>query len=231
MSTFVIACPNAACGKPLNLPAAAVGQPLSCPHCHTGIAVTLGPDGQPTTPVAVKTGRVPKMFLAPAFALIILGAGSAFAHGYIAGDVFARPGADREYARTILNYARDAEGAGKPADAAKGKQPPTDDPFDPFGAALGGVGVASVREESDQARAEASRWWIGPVSLTFAGLGVLMAAGGVAMVLGRWYWLAVAGCVAAFLSVNPCCCVPGAVAGLWGGLMLARDEGRRYFTR
>ena len=56
MSSFVIACPNAACGKPLNMPAAAVGQPLSCPHCGTGIAVTLGPDGRPNTPVAVKTG-------------------------------------------------------------------------------------------------------------------------------------------------------------------------------
>lgn len=230
MSSFVIACPNAACGKPLNLPAAVVGQPLSCPHCKAGIAVTLGPDGQPTTPVEVKTGRVPKLFLAPAFALIILGAGSAFGHGYIAGDIFTRPGADREYARLVLNYARDAEGAGKPADAAKGKQP-TDDPFDPFGAALGGAGVASIREESDAKRAEEGAWWIGPATLAFAGLGLLMVGGGVAMVLGRWYWLAVVGCVAGFLSVNPCCCVPGAVAGLWGGLMLARDEGRRHFAR
>jgi hypothetical protein len=53
----------------------------------------------------------------------------------------------------------------------------------------------------------------------------------VAMVLGRGYWLAMAGCVAAALCVNPCCCVPGFVAGLWGFLMLVRDEGQRYFAR
>lgn len=228
MSSFVITCPNPACAKPLNLPAAAVGRPLSCPHCRTGIGVALGPDGTPTAPTVVPTRRVPAMFLVPAFALIILGAGSLFGHGYIAGDIFTRPDASREYARLMLNYARDAEQSGKPADAVRGKQEA--DPFDPFGAALGGAGVASVREESDEARARAA-WWVGPACLALALLGLVMAAGGVAMVLGRWYWLAAAGCVAAFLSINPCCCVPGAVAGLWGGLMLARDDGRRHFGR
>jgi hypothetical protein len=38
------------------------------------------------------------------------------------------------------------------------------------------------------------------------------------------------GCFAAALNVNELgCCFPGALAGIWGILMLVRDEGRRYF--
>jgi hypothetical protein len=62
MSSLVIACPNPQCGKPLNLPVAVLGQPLSCPHCHTGIAVSLGPDGQPTSTIAIRHGQEPKAF-------------------------------------------------------------------------------------------------------------------------------------------------------------------------
>ena len=108
MSSFVIACPNPVCGRPLNLPAEAVGKPLSCPHCGIGISIALGPDGQPRPPTAIPTSRrVPKLFMVPGFALVILGLGGVFGNGYIAVDVFTRPGAAAEYARKMVDYARD----------------------------------------------------------------------------------------------------------------------------
>ncbi len=230
MSSFVIACPNTSCAKPLNLPADAVGKPLACPHCAAGIAVKLGPDGTPLPPTLAATARrVPKPFLVPGFALLILGLGGTFGSSYIASDIYLNPGADRKYALLMLNYARDGEQAGKPADKNRGKQEV--DPFDPFGAVAGGAGVAAAQEQAILARAESGSGWIGPTMLALAGVGLVMAGGGVAMLLGRWYWLAMAGCVACFLNLNPCFCGPGGVAGVWGLLILVKDDGRKHFGK
>lgn len=228
MSSFVITCPNPLCGKPLNLPAAVVGQPLSCPHCRNGIAVTLGPDGTPTATTAVKTGRVPGMFLVPGFALLILGAGGFFANGYIAVTALFEPGGDVRISRLFLDYLRNADETGTPAQQAKGRP---DDPRDAFAAVMGtAVGVAQ-QEEVDRVRAENAAPWMGPYHAVFALVSLLMVGGGVATLLGRWHWLAMLGSVAAIFNLGMLCCVPGLVAGLWGVLTLARDEGRRHFIR
>ncbi|MFY7952959.1 MAG: hypothetical protein ACOVT5_10655 [Armatimonadaceae bacterium] len=228
MSSFVITCPNPLCGKPLNLPAAVLGQPLRCPHCETGIGVARGPDGKPTTPVAVKTGRVPKMFLVPGFALLILGAGGLFANGYIACQAVFEPGGSVKFSRLMLDYLRNADEAGTPAQQAKGKP---DDPREAFAAVMGTAVGAAEKEEIDRLRAEERAKWVGPVFVLSTLASLLTAGGGLAILLGRWYWLAMVGSVAAILNGGLCCCVPGLVAGLWGVLMLVRDDGRRHFAR
>lgn len=230
MSSFVITCPNPACAKPLNLPADAIGKPLSCPYCGMGIGIALGPDGKPTQPTAIPSSRrVPKLFLVPGFALVILGMAGVFANGYVGVDAILHPEAARTYARTMLSYTKSGDEAGKPADQARGKT--TDDPREAFAAVLGEATVSAAEEEADRTRAEAVTGWVGPVSATFAVLSLVMAAGGVSILSGRWYWVGVAGCVAAVLNVNLCCCVPGVVAGLWGFLTLSRDEGRKHFGK
>jgi len=229
MSSFVIACPNPACAKPLNLPAAAVGQPLTCPHCGTGIAVSLGPDGKPTTPVALRTGRVPNSLLVPGFALLMLGMAGVFANSYIASAALFEPGGDVKVARLFVDYMRDADAMGNPD--KQGKKKGNEDAREAFAAVLGSTTGVAAQEEIDRRRAEEAAWWVGPFHAAFALVSLVMAAGGLAILLGRWYWLAMLGSVLAIFNISLCCCVPGLVAGLWGFLMLARDEGRRHFIR
>ena len=228
MSSSVITCPNPLCGKPLNLPAAVLGRPLACPHCQTGIDVTLGPDGKPAATTAVKTGRVPGMFLVPGFALLILGAGGFFSNGYVAVTALFDPGGDVRISRLFLDYVRNADETGTPAQQAKGKQ---DDPREAFAAVLGTAAGAAQQEEVDRVRAENAAPMVGPFHAVFAVVSLVMVGGGVAILFGRWYWLAMLGSVAAIFNLGLLCCVPGLVAGLWGVLTLARDDGRRHFVR
>jgi hypothetical protein len=55
--------------------------------------------------------------------------------------------------------------------------------------------------------------------------------GGVAILRGRGPWLAFLGCAAAVVNVNHLCCLPGAIAGVWGILALSRDDVRAHFRR
>jgi hypothetical protein len=61
--------------------------------------------------------------------------------------------------------------------------------------------------------------------------GTVSFLGGLGIVLRRWRRLAQVGCVTAMLNVPGCCCVPGAVFGVWGLLMLLSEEGRSHFVR
>ena len=58
-----------------------------------------------------------------------------------------------------------------------------------------------------------------------------MFLGGLSIALGWNYRLAQVGCVAAALNFTHLCCVPGAIAGLWGMLMINSDEGRAHFRK
>jgi hypothetical protein len=64
-----------------------------------------------------------------------------------------------------------------------------------------------------------------------AGLGAISFLGGLSMLRGKRYWLAQVGCVAASVNLANGCCVPGALFGLWGMLLLNSDEGRAHFAR
>jgi hypothetical protein len=55
--------------------------------------------------------------------------------------------------------------------------------------------------------------------------------GGLSVVRRRNYRFAQIACVLAAVNVAHACCVPGALFGLWGLLMLNSDEGREHFRR
>jgi hypothetical protein len=57
----------------------------------------------------------------------------------------------------------------------------------------------------------------------------VVLCGGLALVRRRGYRFVQVACVLAALNVAHACCVPGALAGLWGLLMLGSDEGREHF--
>jgi hypothetical protein len=63
--------------------------------------------------------------------------------------------------------------------------------------------------------------------------GIVCAAasflGGLGIVLRRWYRLARLGSALAIVNVAGCCCVPGAVCGIWASLLLMSEEGREHF--
>lgn len=60
--------------------------------------------------------------------------------------------------------------------------------------------------------------------------GTVSFLGGLGIVLRRWRRVAQVGCVTAMLNVAGCCCVPGAVFGIWGLVMLLSEEGRSHFA-
>lgn len=229
MADTVITCPNPSCGKPLNLPESAVGRPLSCPHCKTPISITRNPDGTLTEPVVLPSSkRVPGMFLLPGFALLILGGAGVFINGYVAWDAATRPAAPLEHGRRLVNDLRSLEGLTAPAEESKGK---SDDPTpqDLFAAVAGQAARHAEQVRSDEALAAGWAPRVAALHAVFCGVSLVAAAGGLAILRGRWYWLALTGCVAAMLNLNSGCCVPGTIAGLWGILVLVRDDGRKYF--
>jgi hypothetical protein len=231
MPDFVINCPTSTCAKPLNLPANAVGRSLSCPHCKAPFGVTLGPDGTPIGTVAIPTSRrVPGLFLFPGFALLILGGAGAFINGYIAWDSSTRAEAALEHGQRLVGDLRSFEALTAPAKESKGK-PGDVTPQDLFAAVAGQA--ARIAEQQHQDNALAAGWAprVAGLHMLFLGISIVSAAGGVAMLRGKWYWLALVGCFAGMLNFNSACCVPAGIAGLWGLLVLVRDDGRKFFGR
>ncbi|MCS6864025.1 MAG: hypothetical protein RMJ56_08340 [Gemmataceae bacterium] len=84
--------------------------------------------------------------------------------------------------------------------------------------------AAQDEQDADQI-ARLHRWLI-PASLLAS---VVTLLGGLAIALRRYYTLARIACVVAALNLAHGCCLPGALAGLWGLLMLNSEEGREHF--
>jgi hypothetical protein len=168
------------------------------------------------------------MFLVPGFAMLILGLAGAFVNGYIAADAISRPEAALEHGRRLVNDLRSFEGLTGPARESKGK---TDDPTpqDLFAAVAGQAARWSDQVQRDEALAVGWAPYIRNMHLVFAGVSLVAGLGGLAILRGRWYGLAILGCLASIMNLNHGCCLPGAVAGIWGILMLVRDEGRKHF--
>jgi len=232
MSTTVIICPHAPCGKSLRMPLDAIGQPLSCPYCRTAIGVALGDDGRPTAPVVLRVGaRLPRMLLVPAVALLVLGTAGVFANGYIAADAAARPGADIEQARRQVGDLNNLDEMSGPKDTKKAKpneEPTAIDLIAVVGGQAAATGVVEVRND---AIARAWAPWVVPINSIFAGVSLFVALGGFLILRGHGYWFALLACFAAVLNFNHACCFPGAIVGLWGILTLVRDDGRKHFGK
>jgi hypothetical protein len=228
MTDFVITCPTPACGKPLKLPADAVEKPLTCPHCRTPLRVALGPDGTPARVTAPgRLMRVPRMLMVPGFMLLILGVAGAFVNGYIAVDCFANPGAAAVHA---ARYVREFNNLDEQMNFNR-KRKKDDDASDHevFMAAAGGGAGATVLLGIDTAMTAAWTTRMKLVHTASALTSLLAAVGGWCILRGRWYPVALVGCVAAMTTVGQACCIPGILAGLWGILVLARDDGRTHF--
>jgi hypothetical protein len=208
-----VACPG--CSRPLHVPPSALGQAVHCPHCKANFRVPGA--GGPPEPLAARPARfgVPKLLLGPGFALLMVGVTAATVNGVLLGRFLLRPGADLDHARWQVQELRNQQLELLAKEAKKGEPPP-------------------APPDTSAADEELARAWVQRLVPFHAGslaLGLLAAAGGVATLTGRLYPLALAGCVAAAVNVNYLCCVPGAAAGAWAGLMLVRDEGRRHFQR
>lgn len=231
MSTLVIVCPHVPCGKSLRVPLASVGEPLSCPYCRTSIGIELAADGAPGPPRVLKAGvRLPRMLLVPSVAMLILGTAGVFTNGYIAVDAATRPGAALEHARRQVGDFRNLDEMRGPRDTKKDKpeEPATIDLF----AAV--AGQAAATGEILRAEDELARYWapsVAPVNAFFAAVCFFVVIGGFLIYRGKGYWIALLACAAAVLNFNHACCFPGAIVGLWGILVLVRDDGRKHFGR
>jgi hypothetical protein len=230
MEVYQITCPLSNCRKPLRVPEAAFAKQMSCPHCNTRIGLSRNADGTPGTPEALGSRyRVPRMFLVPGFALLILSVASLFSNGYVALTCLRDPNFAVEQARLQVSALRNTERLAGPNDTQAKITDPT--PQDLF-AALAGQG-ARIAEQLHQDERLAQSWApsVGPIHWAFVGVSTLMFLGAVAILTGRFYWLAWLGSIAAILNLNNACCMPGAIVGIWAMLMLARDEGRAHFKR
>jgi hypothetical protein len=244
MPELLITCPNLACSQPLKLPSEAVGQPLSCPHCRSALRVELTPEGTLASVTLAAAGwRVPRQFFVPGLALLMVGLTAILMNGYLAWQCRADAAFALEYARNRAHDLRNGEELNfnsneeKPDDDEKTKErkkrkreakEATSDEL--FGALAGSAAAYSVPANADERTAQLWAPWIYPSRFVGMALGAISAVGGYCMLRGRGYLVAFAGCIAAAVNVNElACCVPGAIAGFWGILMLVRDDGRRYF--
>ena len=206
-----IPCPG--CDRTLNVPPAAAGHSVSCPHCGA------------TFHLPARLGRkvlsVPKQLFGPALALILFGMAGLLVNGYLSLMFAFQPGSDHEFARTRVKQVRTA---GVLAEAKKNANIPEDEreelpaaeaPLSPEEEALAVAWTPNMR----------------PLHLFGTFASSLTLSAGVCLLAGRYYWLAVIGCIAAWLNVDPICCIPGGLAGVWGLLMLVRDDARGHFRR
>jgi hypothetical protein len=210
--TEVISCP--ACNHLLRVPLDWLGQAVHCPECRAMFQAPVRtahgltkPEllERPTAPPAAARKKLDVLLLLPAFGLLFCGVAGLIVNGMLTYRFLADPVGSKAYIRDQLAKLRE-QGLG--AD-----DPPAD------------------RDKLDDERAgqtaRAMRWVL-PV---FAGVSALAFLGGLSITL-RWnHRLAQLGCVAAALNVPHFCCVPGAVAGLWGLLMLNSQEGRAHFGK
>ena len=210
--TEVIACP--ACRHLLRVPLDWLGRSVQCPECRAQFQAPVRMGETLTEPVllAHPSARAPAakkkldtMLLLPAFGLLCCGVAGLIINGIQTYQFLADPNGSQQSIRDQLTRLR---GAGFHAD-----DPPTE------------------RDKRDDERAEETvrvMRWLLPA---FAVVSAVVFLGGLSMAI-RWnYRLAQAGCIAAALNISGLCCVPGAMAGAWGLLMLHSKEGREHFGR
>lgn len=195
----VVACP--ACRHAVRVPADWLGTTVRCPECRAAFTAPVREGDRLTEAVLLSApppaapppaAGIDPYLLLPGFGLLLTGIASLVVNGYFVWAFFATPDAGRDWMKRIIVAYRDAGVV----------LPGCDDPATDDANATKFAGTIRV---------------IFPVAAAFA---ALSAAGGVALIRRRGYRLAQLGCLAAALNLPHGCCLPGAVFGLWGGLML-----------
>ncbi len=210
--TEVIACP--ACKHLVRVPLDWLGTQVQCPECQAMFRAPVRVDGKlteaellsrPASADAPKPRpRMDIMLLLPAFGLLLCGVLGVVVNGWLLVLV-SDADAGKEWAGKQVEAMRKmGMGAGEPSE----KQAEKD------------------AQETDQLLRQFK--WILPVSLVVS---AVVFAGGLSITFRRNYRLAQVACVLAALNFAHLCCIPGAVAGLWGLLMLGSAEGREHFQR
>jgi len=227
MPDFAIVCPG--CQKPLKVPAAAVGGAAHCPRCKANFKLPANPDGSPGEPVPTRRPAIvlpmPGALVFPAFALITLGLIGTLVNAYMSFQFTFREGSDREHARVLIAEQRAQESLYKIGDRKDEWEAAPQ-------AALGGVAAAQVAQDEQDERVAAT-WAEGMIPLHYGSTAVslLTLFGGLSILRGRFYPIALLGCFAAAININHFCCAPGLVAGAWGFLALIREDVKPHFRR
>jgi len=227
----VLPCPG--CQRPVGLPPEALGKPVNCPHCAATFHVPLGPDGTPGdvtlgAPQVAATVGLPRGFVVPVLALLMLGFAGVVVDGYLSYRFATQPNAEYQYAYGRAIEARSILSSGDTSSMASDRW----EHLAPASVAGCALTISAGEVLEDDANAKLAAAWqssVAPASHYSVVASALAALGGVCILRGRYYWLAFAGCVAAIVNVNHLCCIPGGVAGVWGILSLVRDEGRAHF--
>lgn len=205
-ATEVIACP--ACRHTLRVPTDWLGQTVRCPECRATFTAPVRDGGRLTapvliaapTPAAAPAPSRPDPFLTlPGFGLMLVGVSSLIANAMLFTTFVAGPDGGKEWLKGQL-----------PAVRQMGLAPPA------------GGGDPAADDEKAAAELAPKLFWVWPAAGALAGL---TFAGGLSLVRRRNYRLAQVGCLAAALNLPHLCCVPGALFGFWGMLMLLGDDG------
>jgi hypothetical protein len=207
--TEVAPCP--ACNHLLRVPLELLGARVQCPECKAFfLAPTREANGtliaaRPLpTPTAPRKSADP-MLLAPAFGLLLCGVAALVVNGVFTYRLATDPVAVKDAIRYQLAQLREL---GVAQDVPPAEQDRADD-------------------EQAERVLPVFRWAL-PIATAVSAAVFL---GGLSMLI-RWNRrLAQAACVLAAVNVPHLCCVPGAVVGLWGLLMLASAEGRDHFAK
>jgi hypothetical protein len=208
--TEVIACP--ACRHLLRVPLDWLGQPVQCPECRAKFRAPVRAGDSLTEPELIAAPaaakptpgkRLDAMLLLPAFGLMLCGVAGLLVNGILSYKFLADRAWGKQYVLGTVAKFREA-----------------------------GFGADEPPEEREKLDADRAEQWAGHLRWALpamAGTAALALLGGLSIALGWNHGLARAGCVAAAFDFTGGCCVPGAIAGLWGLLMLNSDEARAHF--
>jgi hypothetical protein len=210
--TEVIACP--ACQHLVRVPGDWLGTEVQCPECRSRFRAPVREPGGLTDAVLLERGTaVPDapakkpdvMLLIPAFGLLLCGAAGALVNGFLLFVLFGDSAQARDWAEKQVAALRD------------------------MGFGEGDTPEQRAAKDAERAAGVLSQLkTVIPVALAVS---ALVFWGGVSMVRRKHYRFAQVACVLACLNVAHLCCVPGAVAGIWGLLMLGSAEAREHFGR
>lgn len=212
--TEVIACP--ACKYLVRVPLDWLGTQVECPECQAMFRAPVRENGRLTEPeliarpapaaAPVASRRPDMMLMAPAFGLMLCGFASVLVNAWALYALLTHPGGAEGWVKERVVPSLRQAGFGE-------KVPPEQQ------------AAQDAKEAADSTRL---LMWMVPLSLA---AGTVTFAGGLSLVLRRNYRLAQVACVVAMVNVAHGCCIPGAVVGLWGLLMLNSDEAREHFRR